>query len=68
MSAPNERSNVVWIVRRRLAESQDGIASLEADLARERDMLARRRANNSDVGNLERCIEMTKAMLAIARA
>jgi len=61
-------SNVVWLDRRRPSGAQDNVASLEAELARERHMLALLITNNADVGNLERCVELTEAMLAIARA
>ncbi len=68
MSDHNGPSNVVWLDHRRRTGAQDNLVCLEAELTNERQMLAMLRANNADVGDLERCIEMTKAMLAIARA
>ena len=61
-------SNVVWLDRRRPSGAQDNVASLESELARERHMLAMLKAKKADVGDLERCMELTEAMLAIARA
>jgi hypothetical protein len=68
MREPNELSNVIWLDRRRPAGARDDVVNLQAELARERHMLATLKAKTADVGDLERCVELIEAMLTIARA
>ena len=67
MIDPTGPSNVVWLDRRLRPKARYHVADLEVGLACGRHMLATLRLDGADLGDLERCVELTEAMLAIAR-